>query len=87
MVDGVILVVASGTTARGALTRAHRILEKTAGSRSSGMVLNKVDMRFDNYYGSYYWPYHQTYYDEINVSNPSHAAGGGRARKDLPRRA
>jgi capsular exopolysaccharide synthesis family protein len=86
MVDGVILVVASGTTARGALTRAHRILEN-AGSRVLGMVLNKVDMRFDNYYGSYYGPYHQTYYDEINVSNPSHASAGGRARKDLPRRA
>jgi capsular exopolysaccharide synthesis family protein len=66
IVDGVILVVASGTTARGALTRAHRILEQ-AGSRVLGMVLNKVDMRFDNYYGSYYGPYHQTYFDEINA--------------------
>ena len=86
MVDGVILVVASGTTARGALTRAHRILEN-AGSRVLGMVLNKVDMRFDTYYGSYYGPYHQSYYDEISVSNPSHSSGGGRARKDSPRRA
>jgi len=87
MVDGVILVVASGTTARGALTRAHRILEN-AGSRVLGMVLNKVDMRFDAYYGSYYGPYHQSYYDDISVSNPSHSPGGGRARsKDSPRRA
>ncbi len=90
MVDGVILVVASGTTARGALARAHRILEN-AGSRVLGMVLNKVDMRFDtyygSYYGSYYGPYHQGYYDEIAVSNPSHSPGGGRARsKDSPRR-
>lgn len=85
MVDGVILVVASGTTARGALARAHRILDN-AGSRVLGMVLNKVDMRFDTYYGSYYGPYHQGYYDEIAVSNPSHSSGGGRSRsKDSPR--
>jgi len=87
MVDGVILVVASGTTARGALARAHRILEN-AGSRVLGMVLNKVDMRFDTYYGSYYGPYHQTYYDEVAVSNPSHTSGGGRSRsKDSSRQA
>ena len=86
-VDGVILVVASGTTARGALARAHRILEN-AGARVLGMVLNKVDMRFDTYYGSYYGPYHQTYYDEVSVSTPSHSSGGGRSRsKDSPRRA
>jgi capsular exopolysaccharide synthesis family protein len=87
MVDGVILVVASGTTARGALARAHRILEN-AGSRVLGMVLNKVDMRYDTYYGSYYGPYHQSYYDEITVSSPSHSSGGGRPKvKDSPRRA
>jgi capsular exopolysaccharide synthesis family protein len=85
MVDGVILVVASGTTARGALTRAHRILEN-AGSRVLGMVLNKVDMRFDTYYGSYYGSYHQSYYDEVAVSNPSHSSGGDRGRKDSSRR-
>jgi capsular exopolysaccharide synthesis family protein len=87
VVDGVILVVASGTTARGALTRAHRILDN-AGSRVLGVVLNKVDMRFDTYYGSYYGPYHQSYYDEIAVSNPSHSSGGGRTRsKDSSSRA
>ena len=86
MVDGVILVVSSGSTTRGALSRAHRILEN-AGSRVLGMVLNKVDMRFDTYYGYYYGPYHQGYYDEISVSNPTHSSGGGRARKDSPPRA
>ncbi len=79
IVDGVILVVASGTTTRAALARAHRILDN-AGSRVLGMVLNKVDMRFDTYYGSYYGPYHQGYYDDISVSNPSHSSGGGRGR-------
>jgi capsular exopolysaccharide synthesis family protein len=86
MVDGVILVVSSGTTARGALSRAHRILEN-AGSRVLGMVLNKVDMRFDTYYGSYYGPYHQSYYDEASVSNPSHSSGDGRSRKGSSHRA
>jgi capsular exopolysaccharide synthesis family protein len=87
LVDGVILVVASGHTARGALTRAHHILDN-ANSRVLGVVLNKVDMRFDAYYGSYYGSYHQAYYDEISVSSPSHSSGGGRARsKDSPRRA
>ena len=86
MVDGVILVVASGSTARGALARAHRILEN-AGARVLGMVLNKVDMRFDTYYGSYYGPYHQSYYDEISVSNPSHSSGGRARSKDSSRRA
>ena len=86
MVDGVILVVSSGTTARGALSRAHRILEN-AGSRVLGMVLNKVDMRFDTYYGSYYGPYRQSYYDEASVSSPSHSPGEGRSRKGSSRRA
>jgi succinoglycan biosynthesis transport protein ExoP len=86
MVDGVILVVSSGTTARGALSRAHRILDN-AGSRVLGMVLNKVDMRFDTYYGSYYGPYHQAYYDEASVSSPSHSPGEGRSRKGSSRRA
>jgi succinoglycan biosynthesis transport protein ExoP len=79
IVDGVILVVSSGTTGRGALARAHRILEN-AGSRVLGMVLNKVDMRFDAYYGSYYGPYQQGYYDD--VSSPARSPGVGRSRKD-----
>ena len=86
MVDGVILVVSSGTTARGALSRAHRILDN-AGSRVLGMVLNKVDMRFDTYYGSYYGPYHQAYYDEATVAGPAHSSGEGRSRKGSSRRA
>jgi capsular exopolysaccharide synthesis family protein len=86
MVDGVILVVASGSTARGALTRAHRILEN-AGARILGMVLNKVDMRFDTYYGSYYGPYHQSYYEEATVASPTHSSGGSHAPKGPARRA
>jgi capsular exopolysaccharide synthesis family protein len=83
-VDGVILVVSSGTTARGALSRAHRILEN-AQARVLGMVLNKVDMRFDTYYGSYYGPYTQAYYDDASVSSPSHTPSDGRSRRGSPR--
>jgi succinoglycan biosynthesis transport protein ExoP len=85
MVDGVILVVSSGTTARGALTRARRLLEYS-GSRLLGMVLNKVDLRFDTYYGSYYGPDHHGYYDEVSVSNHSQSSSGARGRsKDASR--
>jgi capsular exopolysaccharide synthesis family protein len=85
LVDGVILVVASGVTARGALARTHRILEN-ARARVLGIVLNKVDVRFDTYYGSYYGPYSQAYYDEPSVSNSSHSSGGGHSRsKDSSR--
>jgi Mrp family chromosome partitioning ATPase len=76
LVDGVILVVASGVTARGALARTHRILEN-ARARVLGIVLNKVDVRFDTYYGSYYGPYSQSYYDDSSGSSPSHSSGGG----------
>ena len=84
-VDGVILVVASGVTARGALARTHRILEN-ARARVLGIVLNKVDLRFDAYYGSYYGPYSQSYYDDASVSSSSHSSGGGDSRsKDSSR--
>jgi Mrp family chromosome partitioning ATPase len=83
LVDGVILVVVSGVTARGALTRAHRILEN-AGTRVLGMVLNKVDMRFDTYYGSYYGAYARgysdSYYYEETATTSKKTAGGGRGR-------
>jgi len=52
-VDGVVLVVESGVTARGALVRTQRILE-IAGARILGVVLNKMHAQRDGYYGSYY---------------------------------
>ena len=57
LVDGVLLVVESGTTARGALIRARRILEN-AGGKILGAVLNKADLRRDGYYG---YPYAGSY--------------------------
>ena len=65
LVDGVVLVVESGVTARRALVRAHKILE-SAGGRILGTVLNKWDQRDEGYYsgyGSYYYgAYHSSYY-------------------------
>ena len=54
LADGVILVVEAGLTPRKAVVRACRVLDG-AGARTLGVALNKVDMRFDGYYGSYYY--------------------------------
>ena len=64
LVDGVVLVVESGVTARRALVRAHKILE-SAGGRILGSVLNKWDERDEGYYsgyGTYYYAYDRSYY-------------------------
>ena len=64
LVDGVVLVVESGVTARRALVRAHKILE-SAGGRILGTVVNKWDARSEGYYGyygSYYRGYYRSYY-------------------------
>jgi len=52
LVDGVVFVVESGATARGAVTRARKILQNV-GANVLGIVLNKVDVRHDGYYGNY----------------------------------
>ena len=52
LVDGVVFVVESGATVRGAVTRARKILHNV-GANVLGIVLNKVDMRHDGYYGEY----------------------------------
>jgi capsular exopolysaccharide synthesis family protein len=64
LVDGVVLVVEGGVTARGALVRAHKILG-SAGGRILGTVVNKFDASVDGYYGyygSYYRGYYRSYY-------------------------
>jgi succinoglycan biosynthesis transport protein ExoP len=52
LVDGVLLVAASGTTTRGGLIRTRRILE-ASGARILGMAVNKLDTRRPNYGYSY----------------------------------
>jgi polysaccharide biosynthesis transport protein len=59
-VDGVILVVESGIAPRNAVVRACRRLQG-AGAKMLGVVLNKVDLRFDGYYGSYSYKGHYGY--------------------------
>jgi capsular exopolysaccharide synthesis family protein len=59
-VDGVVFVIESGATVRGAVTRARKILQNV-GANVLGIVLNKVDVRHDGYYGyntHYYYHYH-----------------------------
>jgi capsular exopolysaccharide synthesis family protein len=51
-VDGVVFVVANGTTVRGAVMRARKTLQNV-GAKVLGIVLNKVDVRHDGYYGYY----------------------------------
>jgi capsular exopolysaccharide synthesis family protein len=58
LVDGVIFVVEHGSTVRGAVTRARKILQNV-GANILGIVVNKVDARHDGYYGDYghyYYP-------------------------------
>jgi capsular exopolysaccharide synthesis family protein len=60
LVDGVLLVIESESTARGAVVRARRLLE-SAGARVLGVVMNKVNLRHDGYYGYSYRRYYQPY--------------------------
>ena len=60
LVDGVILVAESRATSRASLGRAHRILEG-AGANILGCVLNKLDLKYDGQYGSYYCDYVRYY--------------------------
>lgn len=62
LVDGVILVVESGVTVRGALLRAHSLID-SAGGRLLGVVMNKVDLRHDAYYYASRTRYYHAYYD------------------------
>jgi capsular exopolysaccharide synthesis family protein len=52
LVDGVLLVAASGTTPRSGLVRTRRILE-ASGARILGMAVNKLDPRRPGYGYSY----------------------------------
>ncbi len=61
LVDGVILIAESGRTHRAALMRTRAILENS-GARILGVVLNKLDMRRESYYGYGYGNYYYSQY-------------------------
>jgi len=86
LVDGVILVVESGATARAALTRSYQILQ-SAGARILGVVLNKVDLRRDGYYGSYYrshYYYHYYGYSDVDTTPVPPEQASNLARAQTP---
>jgi capsular exopolysaccharide synthesis family protein len=60
IVDGVVLVAESRVTSKASLARAHRILGDT-GANVLGCVLNKLDLKYDGQYGSYYCDYVRYY--------------------------
>ncbi len=72
LADGILVVVESGVTARGAILRTHRILE-SAGGKILGAVLNKIDSHREDYYVRYYASRYYTYNEceqEQSVAKP-----------------
>ncbi len=61
LVDGIVLIVETGVTVRGAMLRTHKILG-SAGGKILGVVLNKMGSPHDGYYGSYYADGYRRYY-------------------------
>jgi capsular exopolysaccharide synthesis family protein len=70
LADGVVLVVESGSTSRGALHRVRQILDR-AGAKTLGAVLNKLDDRVDGYYTSRHRYYGYYYSREPSASKTS----------------
>lgn len=73
LADGVLLVVESGKTSRGALIRARRILDR-AGANTLGAVLNKLEDGGDGYYSSHY-RYYSYYYSRDRSTSKVPDAG------------
>jgi len=61
LVDGIVVVVESGVTPRGAMLRTHKILG-SAGGRLLGVVLNKIGASQNGYYGDYSGRGYRHYY-------------------------
>ncbi|MCK5145763.1 polysaccharide biosynthesis tyrosine autokinase [bacterium] len=61
--DGVVLVMKSGSTNRDALLRAKQLLDNV-NAKLLGVTVNGVNI--ENMYGSYYYYYHYYYYGENN---------------------
>jgi Mrp family chromosome partitioning ATPase len=68
MVDGVLLVVRMGSTAREAVRRALAQLQAVHG-RVLGVLLNDVNLKSGSYYGGYGYYYYAYYGSEANGAN------------------
>jgi len=71
MVDGTVLVVRMGSTARQAVRRALAQLQAVRG-RVLGSVMNDVDLRRSSYYGGYGYAYYAYYGSEANGNGHGH---------------
>ncbi|HTG95295.1 MAG TPA: polysaccharide biosynthesis tyrosine autokinase [Pyrinomonadaceae bacterium] len=78
IVDGVLLVVQGGKTSRQVVKRTRQMLQEI-GAKVIGVVLNKIDLRSQDYY-YYHQDYKNYYYGESNGNESSSskalAAGG-----------
>ena len=85
LTDGVVLVVESGSTSRGALNRVRRILDR-AGANVLGAVLNKLANRVDGYYSSRYGYYNYSYSREGSIWKVADADSANDEPANLTRR-
>ena len=78
LADGLILVVESEGTVRGALLRTHQILEN-AGGKILGVVMNKVNLERDGYYyyGRHHKQYQYAYYGDDKSGDTDNSASTG----------
>jgi polysaccharide biosynthesis transport protein len=70
IVDGVLLVVQGGKTSRQVVKRTRQMLQEI-GAKVIGVVLNKIDLRSQEYY--YYHQDYKSYYSETNGNEVSKA--------------
>jgi capsular exopolysaccharide synthesis family protein len=77
LVDGVVFIIESGGTERGAVRRARKILHN-AGTNVLGIVLNKVDVQHNGYYGYY------THYNDHYSSDDKERKAGSEAASSHP---
>ncbi|HKO96947.1 MAG TPA: polysaccharide biosynthesis tyrosine autokinase [Pyrinomonadaceae bacterium] len=79
LVDGVLLVVHGGKTSRQVVRRTRQVLQEI-GAKIIGVVLNKADVRADNYY--YHYNY-KDYYAQGDAGNDS--PHGSRSISPVPK--
>lgn len=74
MTDGVLLVVHGGKSSSTVVRRTRQQL-RNVGAKVLGVVMNKIDLRHDDYY--YYYNYYQShYYTDADIEKDSNGHGG-----------